>query len=124
MRERQQLDDSINGIKRLTSALNDNAELIAMGEEEGDQAIVTDAENAIRDLKSEIARLQVEALLSGEADGNDCYLDVHSGAGGTESQDWASMLLRMYTRWNIRTAKRPGSSPRRCISKARTLMAG
>jgi peptide chain release factor 2 len=99
MRERQQLDDSINGIQRLTSALNDNIELIAMGEDEGDQSIVTDAENAIRELKGEIKRLQVEALLSGEADGNDCYLEVHSGAGGTESQDWASMLLRMYTRW-------------------------
>jgi peptide chain release factor 2 len=99
MRERQQLDDSVNGILRLTSALNDNAELIAMGEEEGDQSIIAEAENAIRALKGEIARLQVEALLSGEADGNDCYLEVHSGAGGTESQDWASMLLRMYTRW-------------------------
>jgi peptide chain release factor 2 len=99
MRERQQLDDSVNGILRLTSALNDNIELVAMGEDEGDQSIITEAENSIRALKGEIARLQVEALLSGEADGNDCYLEVHSGAGGTESQDWASMLLRMYTRW-------------------------
>jgi peptide chain release factor 2 len=99
MRERQQLDDSVNGILKLTASLADNAELIAMGEEEGDQSIIAEAENAIRALKSEIARLQVEALLSGEADGNDCYLEVHSGAGGTESQDWASMLLRMYTRW-------------------------
>ncbi len=99
MRERQQLDDSVNGILKLTSSLADNAELIAMGEEEGDQSIIAEAENAIRALKGEIARLQVEALLSGEADGNDCYLEVHSGAGGTESQDWASMLLRMYTRW-------------------------
>jgi peptide chain release factor 2 len=99
MRERQQLDDSVNGILKLTSALADNAELIAMGEEEDDQGIIAEAENAIRALKAEIARLQVEALLSGEADGNDCYLEVHSGAGGTESQDWASMLLRMYTRW-------------------------
>jgi peptide chain release factor 2 len=99
MRERQQLDDSVNGILKLTASLADNAELIAMGEEEGDQSIIADAENAIRALKAEIARLQVEALLSGEADSNDCYLEVHSGAGGTESQDWASMLLRMYTRW-------------------------
>jgi peptide chain release factor 2 len=99
MRERQQLDDSISGVNKLTAALNDNVELISMGEDEGDQLIVADAENAIRELKSEIARRQVEALLSGEADGNDCYLEVHSGAGGTESQDWASMLLRMYTRW-------------------------
>ena len=99
MRERQQLDDSINGILKLTSGLADNIELIAMGDEEGDVSIVEEAENAIRALKTEIARRQVEALLSGEADGNDCYLEVHSGAGGTESQDWASMLLRMYTRW-------------------------
>ncbi len=99
MRERQQLDDSIGGLKKLTAGLNDNIELIAMGEEEGDASIVADAETAIRDLKTEIARRQVESLLSGEADGNDCYLEVHSGAGGTESQDWASMLLRMYTRW-------------------------
>jgi peptide chain release factor 2 len=99
MRERQQLDDSIGGLNKLTAALNDNVELISMGEEEGDASIVTDAEKAIRELKAEIARRQVESLLSGEADGNDCYLEVHSGAGGTESQDWASMLLRMYTRW-------------------------
>ncbi len=99
MRERQQLDDSINGVKRLTQHLDDNIELIAMGEEEGDQDIVTDAENALKELKAESGRLQVEAMLSGEADGNDTYLEVHSGAGGTESQDWASMLLRMYTRW-------------------------
>ena len=99
MRERQQLDDSINGILKLSASLNDNVELIGMGEEEGDAAIVADAEGAIRELKTEISRRQVEALLSGEADGNDCYLEVHSGAGGTESQDWASMLLRMYTRW-------------------------
>ena len=99
MRERQQLDDSINGVKRLVQQLDDNIELIAMGEEEGDQDIVTDAENALKELRTESARLQVEAMLSGEADGNDTYLEVHSGAGGTESQDWASMLLRMYTRW-------------------------
>jgi peptide chain release factor 2 len=99
MRERQQLDDGIGGLNKLTAALNDNVELIAMGEEEKDASIVTDAETAIRELKTEIARRQVESLLSGEADGNDCYLEVHSGAGGTESQDWASMLLRMYTRW-------------------------
>ncbi len=99
MRERQQLDDSISGVKRLVQQLDDNVELIAMGEEEGDQDIVTDAENALKELRAESARLQVEAMLSGEADGNDTYLEVHSGAGGTESQDWANMLLRMYTRW-------------------------
>ncbi len=99
MRERQYLDDSINGILKLNASLDDNVELISMAEEEGDAPVVSEAENAIRELKAEIARRQVESLLSGEADANDCYLEVHSGAGGTESQDWASMLLRMYTRW-------------------------
>lgn len=99
MRERQQLDDSINGVKRLEQELNDNIELIEMGEEEGDESVVKDAENALRALKAESGKLQVEAMLSGEADGNDTYVEVHSGAGGTESQDWANMLLRMYIRW-------------------------
>ncbi len=99
MRERQQLDESINGVKRLEQQMKDNIELIEMGEEEGDQSIVQEAEEGLKALKTESARLQVEAMLSGEADGNDTYLEVHSGAGGTESQDWANMLLRMYTRW-------------------------
>ncbi|NMN69947.1 peptide chain release factor 2 (bRF-2) [Rhizobium sp. 57MFTsu3.2] len=99
MRERQQLDDGINGVKQLEQQLNDNVELIEMGEEEGDENVVKDAEDALKSLKAEAARRQVEAMLSGEADSNDTYLEVHSGAGGTESQDWANMLLRMYTRW-------------------------
>lgn len=99
MRERQNLDKSINGLKKLESELADNIELIELGEAEDDPGIVKDAEDAIRALRTEFARLQVEAMLSGEADGNDTYLEVHSGAGGTESQDWANMLLRMYTRW-------------------------
>ena len=99
MRERQGLDDSINGLRKLEAELNDNIELIELGEAEDDADIVKDAEDSLRKLKTEFARLQVEAMLSGEADGNDSYLEVHSGAGGTESQDWANMLLRMYTRW-------------------------
>ncbi|MHB0954404.1 MAG: peptide chain release factor 2 [Allorhizobium sp.] len=99
MRERQQLDDSINGVRALETQLNDNIELIELGEEEGDEGIVKEAEDALKALKAESGRLQVEAMLSGEADGNDTYLEVHSGAGGTESQDWANMLLRMYIRW-------------------------
>ncbi|WP_162712562.1 MULTISPECIES: peptide chain release factor 2 [unclassified Neorhizobium] len=99
MRERQQLDDGINGVKALDQQLNDNIGLIELGEEEGDEAIVKEAEDALKALKVEAGRRQVEAMLSGEADGNDTYLEVHSGAGGTESQDWANMLLRMYTRW-------------------------
>lgn len=99
MRERQSLEDAITAIKGLTQSLDDNIGLIELGEEEGDQAIIQDAEAAIRSMRGEVAARQVDTLLSGEADGNDTYLEVHSGAGGTESQDWASMLLRMYTRW-------------------------
>ncbi len=99
MRERQGLDDGINGIKQLTQALADNVGLIELGEEEGDEGIVSEAETAIRSLSGEIKARQIETLLSGEADANDTYLEVHAGAGGTESQDWANMLLRMYTRW-------------------------
>ncbi|HVK91611.1 MAG TPA: peptide chain release factor 2 [Mycoplana sp.] len=99
MRERQQLDDGINGLRSLEQQLKDNIELIELGEEEGDVDIVKDAENALKELRTEANRRQVEAMLSGEADGNDTYVEVHSGAGGTESQDWANMLLRMYTRW-------------------------
>lgn len=99
MRERQRLEDSINGINTLSQTLNDSVELISMGEEESDTSIINDAESAIRILKQQIDKRQIDMLLSGEADPNDAYLEVHAGAGGTESQDWASMLLRMYTRW-------------------------
>ncbi len=106
MRERQQLEDSINGINALKQTLNDSIELIAMGEEEDDKSIIADAENTIRDLKKEVDSRQIDMLLSGEADANDTYLEVHAGAGGTESQDWASMLLRMYTRWAERSGRK------------------
>ncbi len=99
MRERQDLDDRTTAIRRLSQALEDNVGLIELGEEEGDEGVVSEAETAIRSLSGEIRARQVEALLSGEADSNDTYLEVHAGAGGTESQDWANMLLRMYTRW-------------------------
>lgn len=99
MRERQQLDDSINSLRDLESRLEDNLGLIELGEEEDDTEIVGEAEDALRAMKVDINRRQIEMLLSGEADSNDTYLEIHSGAGGTESQDWASMLLRMYTRW-------------------------
>ncbi len=102
MKERQRLDSGINGILGLEQALRDNIELIAMGEEEGDDAVVTEAENAIKGLQKDVAERQIEALLSGEVDANDTYVEIHSGAGGTESQDWASMLLRMYMRWGER----------------------
>ncbi|WP_174235334.1 peptide chain release factor 2 [Bartonella quintana] len=99
MRERQRLDDSISGIQSFTKTLEECIELIAMGEEESDVEIINDAENLIRNLKNEIDKRQIDMLLSREADPNDTYLEVHAGAGGTESQDWALMLLRMYMRW-------------------------
>lgn len=99
MRERQALEDSIAAITRMDTALDDNVELIALGEEEGDSSVVAEAETAIKALKTELADRQIDTLLSGEADANDAYLEVHAGAGGTESQDWANMLLRMYSRW-------------------------
>ena len=99
MRERQGLDDSIKAIRGLSQALDDNVGLIELGEEEGDEGVIAEAEAAIRSLSGEIRARQIETMLSGEADANDTYLEVHAGAGGTESQDWANMLLRMYTRW-------------------------
>jgi peptide chain release factor 2 len=99
MQERTSLEDALSSIKRIETDLADNVELIALGEAEGDEATVRDAEAGLAELKAETGRRQMEALLSGEADSNDAYLEVHAGAGGTESQDWASMLLRMYTRW-------------------------
>jgi len=99
MRERQELETQVARVHRATATLEDNIGLIELGEEEGDSDIVTEAEAALTALAADAARMQIETLLSGEADSNDCYLEVHSGAGGTESQDWANMLLRMYTRW-------------------------
>ncbi|MFD9897671.1 peptide chain release factor 2 [Mesorhizobium sp. UC22_110] len=99
MRERQGLEEGIGTVKGVTQALEDNIGLIELGEEEGDESVVQEAETAIRSLAGEVRARQIETMLSGEADGNDTYLEVHAGAGGTESQDWANMLLRMYTRW-------------------------
>lgn len=99
MQERTSLEDALSSIKRIETDLADNVELIALGEAEDDESTVKDAEASLAALKAETGRRQMEALLSGEADSNDAYLEVHAGAGGTESQDWASMLLRMYTRW-------------------------
>lgn len=99
MRERQELEARINRIRDFEQKLADNIELIEMGEAEGDDEIVAEAESAIEDMHREMAKLELESLLSGEADANNAYLEIHAGAGGTESQDWASMLLRMYVRW-------------------------
>jgi len=99
MQERTSLDDSLNALSRIDQELDDQLTLIELGEAESDQKVVDEAEAALRRLKTEVARRELEALLSGEADANDAYLEVHAGAGGTESQDWANMLLRMYARW-------------------------
>lgn len=99
MRERQNLVDAIDLCKSIETDMNDNVELIEMGEMEEDDEIVQDAEQSLTALAVKAAEKELEALLDGEADGNDTFLEINSGAGGTESCDWASMLARMYVRW-------------------------
>ena len=99
MQERTSLEDALSGIGKVERELQDNIDMIELGEAENDAGVVKEAEDALKALKKEVARRELEALLGGEADRFDSYLEVHAGAGGTESQDWASMLLRMYTRW-------------------------
>jgi peptide chain release factor 2 len=99
MQERTALDEQLGALSRIDQELDDQVTLIELGEAENDKQVIADAEASLRALKAEAARRELEALLSGEADANDCYLEVHAGAGGTESQDWASMLMRMYVRW-------------------------
>ncbi len=99
MRERQQLEDSIEALTGLETGLNDTIELIELAEAEGDAGVLDEAGETLRAIQRDAAKRQIESLLSGEADGNDAYIEIHAGAGGTESQDWAEMLLRMYTRW-------------------------
>src|SRR5467141_1127351 len=99
MQERTSLEDSLGGIGKVERELEDNIGMIELGEAENDEGVVAEAEAALKALKKEVARRELEARLGGEADRFDSYLEVHAGAGGTESQDWAAMLLRMYTRW-------------------------
>jgi peptide chain release factor 2 len=99
MRERQMLVDAIENYEAIKRDLNDNIELIELGEMEDDAEVVKEAEGALKALKEKAAQKELEALLDGEADGNDTFLEINSGAGGTESCDWASMLARMYVRW-------------------------
>jgi peptide chain release factor 2 len=99
MRQRQALERGIAGFKRLERELDDALTLIELGEAEGDAASCEEGEAGLKQLQTEARRQEIAALLSGEADGNDTYLEVHAGAGGTESQDWAEMLTRMYLRW-------------------------
>lgn len=99
MRERTRLDDAMTVIQDAEVELSDTLELVELAEMEDDESIVEDAVESLKALQDKMKRAELEALLSGEADGNDSYLEIHSGAGGTESQDWASMMTRMYTRW-------------------------
>jgi peptide chain release factor 2 len=99
MRERTHLADAIGAFRALERELDDALTLAELGEAEGDNASIDEAQRNLADLKERAAKRELESLLSGEADMNDCYLEVHAGAGGTEAQDWAQMLLRMYVRW-------------------------
>ena len=103
MRERTELEESIGAVGKIERELDDAVGLIELAEAEGDADVEAEGIALLKGIKAEAERLQVAALLSGEADGNDTYLEVHSGAGGTESQDWARMLFRMYNRWAERS---------------------
>jgi peptide chain release factor 2 len=102
MRERTMLEDRLGGVRKIERDLDDATTLVQLGEQEGDAETENEGVAQLRALKAEGERRQLEALLSGEADGLDSYVEVHSGAGGTESCDWARMLLRMYVRWGER----------------------
>ena len=102
MRERTHLEQNIESINNIEQGLNDNIELIELAGEENDDTMIAESEKAILDLQTLTQRRRLESLLSGEADQNDAYLQVNAGAGGTEAQDWADMLLRMYVRWSER----------------------
>ncbi|MGX1690846.1 peptide chain release factor 2 [Brevundimonas naejangsanensis] len=98
-RERSRLEVQVNAVKEMEQGLEDGIMLAEMADEEGDEAALEEAREQLKSIKDRAARAELEALLSGEADGNDAYLEVNSGAGGTESNDWAGILLRMYSRW-------------------------
>jgi peptide chain release factor 2 len=100
MRERNRLESQTKGLIKLEADVAETNELIELAEMESDEAMVKDAIAALQALADEAKRREIESLLSGEADGNDAYLEVNAGAGGTEAQDWAEMLLRMYMRWS------------------------
>jgi peptide chain release factor 2 len=99
MRERARLAESLASLHGIERDLDENIGLIELAEADRDEELIAEAGAALRDLRARAARQEVEALLSGEADANDAFLEIHAGAGGTESQDWANMLLRMYARW-------------------------
>jgi peptide chain release factor 2 len=99
MRDRQTLADAVARVEGMQRDLDDNVGLIELGEMEDDKAVIADAEEALKRLREKVEQAEIEALLNGEADGNDTFLEINAGAGGTESCDWAAMLARMYVRW-------------------------
>ncbi len=99
MRQRTRLDTALVGFHALRREMAENVELIELGEAEDDADVVAEAETALAALAGRAAKMELDSLLSGEADGNDSFVEIHAGAGGTESQDWAEMLVRMYSRW-------------------------
>lgn len=99
MRERRRLEEAINATKSIERERDDTVELLEMAEEEGDTALADEAVTSLGELAARAETDKVAALLAGEADANDTYIEINAGAGGTESQDWAEMLQRMYTRW-------------------------
>ena len=102
MRERTQLEEQLGALSQLERELDDAITLVELGEAEGDADTEKEGVEALKAVLKEAQRRQIEALFSGEADGNDTFIEIHSGAGGTESQDWARMLFRMYARWGER----------------------
>lgn len=99
MQERNALENSISSVLNIEQEIADHSEMIELASEEGDQALVDESVKALETLKTQAERQQLQSLLSGEADSNDAFLQINAGAGGTEAQDWAEMLLRMYMRW-------------------------
>ncbi|MFZ0693634.1 MAG: peptide chain release factor 2 [Alphaproteobacteria bacterium] len=99
MRERTQLQASIAAVQEIDSKLKDTVDLLELADAEGDEGVAAEAEKALIELRDFAGKRELESLLSGEADKNDSFVEVHAGAGGTESQDWAEMLARMYVRW-------------------------
>jgi peptide chain release factor 2 len=99
MRERNQIASAMEGVLKLEAEVSDALELLELAEADGDAAMVAEAMASLRTAAEEAKRREIESLLSGEADANDCYIELNSGAGGTEAQDWAQMLMRMYMRW-------------------------
>jgi peptide chain release factor 2 len=99
MRERTRLDRGVNGYLKIQQEVDDTLGLAEMAEADGDQTMLDEAQKTLEALQADVKARELESLLSGEADANDCYLEVHAGSGGTEAQDWAEMLLRMYMRW-------------------------